>query len=298
MDQLLKDMANQAGKKTMNAYNMITHNSTLGTEAMRPAMSSEAAQADELVSHATAAWQDEFLRWRAGNFSRIGVMRDPIDQRQSYFRFCGGAASTGHPKSESCSIPAIHAKNLTLQQGYEQTVTGDQHCRPRNGNLSAPPQCLPDDSSSWSAPYYFAPNSVFENKGLKPGLMTARIEHKHEHKHEHKRAQLKDLDQTALTPEEVTTIVSYVVERYGVFGVLERGDETLEVIRCRLPWLAGATEYPHSRPTPPYPEQLTNDPVHTQLIELTANSAKLFIVANLVLSADVACCRAARERQG
>ena len=50
MDQLLKDMANQAGKKTMNAYQMIKHNSTLGTEAMRPAMSSEAAQADVLVS--------------------------------------------------------------------------------------------------------------------------------------------------------------------------------------------------------------------------------------------------------
>ena len=240
-----------------------------------------AARADVLVSHGIAAWQGSFLGWKGGNFSRIGVLREPNTWMQSRFRYCGG---NSHPISTKectpyrtgCCIPHIYAKNLTLQQGYEQWVT-DQ-CKHGGGGGGKAVGCMPDEH----ALYYFAPPELLKRKGLKPSLMEPKVAN---------RSAGPAAEQMKLTAADLVTVMSYIVRRYAVVGVLERPAETLEVIRCRIPWLSKAHEYPHERSTAAYPVSLSNELIRTSLNELEANTAQLYGLANLILSVDIECCR-------
>ena len=62
-------------------------------------------------------------------------------------------------------------------------------------------------------------------------------------------------------------------------------------MRCRIPWLSEAHVYPHERSTAAYPEPLSNELIRTSLNELQAHTAQLYVLANIILSVDVECCR-------
>ena len=83
---------------------------------------------------------------------------------------------------------------------------------------------------------------------------------------------------------------NFIVDWYSVVGVLDRMEETLEVMRCRVPWF-NADEIPASPNTAQtweYPVKLVHPP---SLKELVGDELELYALANEVLTADVQCCR-------
>jgi len=92
----------------------------------------------------------------------------------------------------------------------------------------------------------------------------------------------------AMSDSDVNEIMRYVAKRYAVMGVLERTSETLEVMRCRFPWLA-ATKLQHANPTTPYPEHLLNN--DALMRSIIRHDYRLYEFSGMVLSADIACCR-------
>ena len=95
----------------------------------------------------------------------------------------------------------------------------------------------------------------------------------------------------AISPHQLGQVLTFIARRYSAVGVLERPAETAEVLRCRLPWI-NATTLPRvesNAQTWAYPVNLTMD------AELMRNHTVveqyLYELADLLLTADLACCR-------
>ena len=95
---------------------------------------------------------------------------------------------------------------------------------------------------------------------------------------------------------QVDETVDFVRARYAVVGVLERPDETMEVLRCRVPWI-GATALPHTAAnaqTWSYPVKLRNEA--GLMLNATFLEGQLYARANEILTENLECCR--RRRRG
>ena len=231
MQVFLQRVARRAGKVV---FNVRTQAKALNLTMDQ--MRKRASGADVLIGHAPIWWEEQAksLNWRGGNFSRVTMMRDPIDTIQSGFRY-----NKGDPASR---IRAIYAQNLTLQQGYQKFLEemcylrADGTCRNKASNMMA----------------YHSP----------------------------------------VEESTVEDVMLNVVRGYAVVGMLNRLAETLEVMKCRLPWVGShlPQDFPHANQAP-YPMRLKDDMKLMQ--DMVADEIQLFVLANLILSADVACCRAA-----
>eukprot|EP01062_Namystynia_karyoxenos_P017558 TRINITY_DN16471_c0_g1_i1.p1 TRINITY_DN16471_c0_g1~~TRINITY_DN16471_c0_g1_i1.p1 ORF type:complete len:386 (+),score=102.75 TRINITY_DN16471_c0_g1_i1:76-1158(+) len=83
--------------------------------------------------------------------------------------------------------------------------------------------------------------------------------------------------------------------RYAVVGVLERLPETLEVARCRVPWLKNFSDVPHHNRRPSHSKK--EDAHDTRLMkEKTFMVSAVYKAVNRMLDADLQCCRARRSR--
>lgn len=92
---------------------------------------------------------------------------------------------------------------------------------------------------------------------------------------------------------ELNEAMRLIEQRFAIVGVLERPEETLEVVRCRLPWAAAsAAALPHVAATAQtwaYPVTLKLE--SAAMRRATALEDRLYALANELLSADVECCR-------
>lgn len=245
VQQLLVAEALEAGKVVLNVNHVTLHvpgqKPTIFPKLSLNELRVLSKSADVLIGHGAAAWEEgqgaHQLGWRGGNFSRVTMMRDPLDTLQSLFRYNNGQPEAG--------TRSIYARNLTLQQGYDEFLQAK--CAPLADNT-----CAPIDRGA-------------------TGVVA--------------------LHRPATSPGGATGLVStmmHIASEYAVVGVLERLEETLEVLKCRAPWV-NATGIPHKNPTPRYPVQLKDN---EQLMrQISAKDIQLYVLANLVLSLDVACCR-------
>ena len=95
----------------------------------------------------------------------------------------------------------------------------------------------------------------------------------------------------ALTAEQVEETFDFIRDRYAVVGVLERPEDTMEVLRCRVPWVE-RTKLPHSdfnAQTWRYPVQLHTDTAAMR--NATYLEDQLYARANEILTEDLECCR-------
>ncbi len=151
-------------------------------------------------------------------------------------------------------VAEAHARNVSLQQLY------DEWARARCPDSAT---CSPDPSLLlWHAPA----------SALRPDLPWAAAN------------AFFPLKQ----PVDAEHILKYVAQRYAVVGVLERLDETLGVLRCRLPWLRGGI-FPRANPTRPYPELLRDDVARLRRVGKLAFD--LYDLAGGILTADSSCCQ-------
>ena len=94
-----------------------------------------------------------------------------------------------------------------------------------------------------------------------------------------------------LSAAQVEATVDFIRARYAVVGVLERPLDTMEVLRCRVPWVE-ATAFPHSdvnAQTWKYPVQLRADAA--AMLNATFLEDQLYARANEILTEDLECCR-------
>ena len=219
-----------------------------------------AERADILIGHSSIAWEEApgGLSWRDGNFSRVTLIRDPISTLQSLFRYNGGNASA--------RIASILARNQTLQQGYDEWLRS--RC-----TLQANGACAPIEGGATQVVTYHRP--ACNMPGKQSALRCA-----------HSRGIIPDLSFN--TTPDLTLAMMNLVHEYAVVGVLERREETLEVLKCRIPWLS-PIEFPHSNPTAPYPVLLEDN--ETLMHQISEQDQTVYEVANMILSVDIACCR-------
>ena len=95
----------------------------------------------------------------------------------------------------------------------------------------------------------------------------------------------------SMTWEEVAQVMAYIAYRHSAVGVLERSAESMEVVRCRVPWF-GAKQMPHSKATAqtwPYPVELKVD--KALMARHVAVEEVLYAWASLLLTIDLRCCR-------
>ena len=98
----------------------------------------------------------------------------------------------------------------------------------------------------------------------------------------------------ALSAAQVEATVAFMRARYAVVGVLERQSDTMEVLRCRVPWVEAAA-FPQvnaNAQTWHYPVQLHADAA--AMLNATFLEGQLYARANELLTEDLECCR----RQG
>lgn len=100
----------------------------------------------------------------------------------------------------------------------------------------------------------------------------------------------------AMASQQIGRVLEFIAHRYSAVGVLERSDETAEVLRCRLPWV-NVTRLPHveaNAQTWTYPVTLV---ARAELLQKhTAVEQYLYEWANLLLSKDLECCRSPPRR--
>jgi len=86
-------------------------------------------------------------------------------------------------------------------------------------------------------------------------------------------------------------VMAHLATRYAAVGILERSAATMEVLRCRVPWVH-AVELPNvsaNAQTWHYPVKLTAD---AELMgEHVAVETMLYEWAGILLSVDLLCCR-------
>lgn len=95
----------------------------------------------------------------------------------------------------------------------------------------------------------------------------------------------------AMSSQQLERVLAFIARRYGAVGVLERPDETAEVLRCRLPWISAPTlpRVDANAQTWTYPVKLTAD---AELMRNhTAVEQRLYDWANVLLTKDLECCR-------
>eukprot|EP00756_Hemistasia_phaeocysticola_P048201 Hpha_TRINITY_DN22632_c0_g1::TRINITY_DN22632_c0_g1_i1::g.192768::m.192768 len=84
-----------------------------------------------------------------------------------------------------------------------------------------------------------------------------------------------------------------LTQRYAVVGVLDRLEDSLEVLRCRVPWLQGLKSLPHKNMrTDRKPKEVRNEEA---LRRKTYLQRGVYNFASRLLDADLACCR--RQQQ-
>ena len=273
-----------AGKKSAHLVNQVRSDASHHVSTTMLTLRQLAAAA-QLVNgwHFNAAWLESpaAVGWRGGNFTLVTILRNPIDTLQSKFRFNGG--------QPSLRIKAVYASHMSLQQAYDGWVQGlcegkgGPSFRPDNHNFAGAPRRAgnrtrggpgqPKCVQFSQALAQHAPPAVFSRNGstqwTSPGCYRCNPSGNEEH-------------------ASKEAVFQNLVQRFSVVGILERRNETLEVMRCRVPWVH-AQAFPHENPTKPFPVHLQND---AELMhQITADDAELVSLANRVLSADVACCR-------
>eukprot|EP01062_Namystynia_karyoxenos_P077409 TRINITY_DN7790_c0_g2_i1.p1 TRINITY_DN7790_c0_g2~~TRINITY_DN7790_c0_g2_i1.p1 ORF type:complete len:522 (+),score=78.15 TRINITY_DN7790_c0_g2_i1:77-1642(+) len=84
-----------------------------------------------------------------------------------------------------------------------------------------------------------------------------------------------------------------LASRYTIVGVLERMEDTLEVARCRVPWMRNVTQVPKRNARPDAAAGLT--PGERKLLSRkTTHAMALYRIANRILDEDLKCCRTSR----
>ena len=211
---------------------------------------------DLLVGHANAAFELQEFEWQGNpNGSFLTILRQPADRAESLFRYQAGRGQE--------YVADVLARNGSLQHEYErfleQVSTGAAW-------MHAPPELFPPgaDLNAWG-----------RGSGDRGTNHTAPT--------------------VPMSQQQLGQVLTFIAQRYSAVGVLERPEETAEVIRCRVPWFHART-LPHSHnnaQTWAYPVNLTADP--ELMRSHTAVEQSLYEWADQLLTADLECCRSRRQ---
>ena len=214
---------------------------------------------DLLVGHANAAFELQGFEWQGNpNGSFLTILRQPADRAESLFRYQRGRGEE--------YVAEVLARNGSLQHEYdrflEQVSTGAAW-------MHAPPELFPPgaDLNAWGRGSGDATDS-----SLDPAAPTV-----------------------PMSQQQLGQVLTFIAQRYSAVGVLERPEETAEVLRCRMPWFHAKT-LPHSlsnAQTWTYPVDLTADP--ELMRSHTAVEQSLYEWADQLLTADLECCRSRRQ---
>ena len=95
-----------------------------------------------------------------------------------------------------------------------------------------------------------------------------------------------------MSNKSMNNIIDNMKHNYAVVGVLEKSPKFMEVLRCRVPWVE-AHQLPHEDTNSQnweYPIKLKHN--KTSMAHTTRYEQILYNLANELLEADLACCRA------
>ena len=222
------------------------------------------ADCDLLIGHANAAFELQGFEWQGnpkGSF--LTIFRQPAARAESLFRYQSGRGQE--------YVADVLARNGSLQHEYErfldQVSTGAAW-------MHAPPDLFPQgaDLNTWGRGSGDAsdPSSDLSSDPAPPTVVP-------------------------MSQEQLEQVLTFIARRYSAVGVLERPEDTAEVLRCRLPWFHAKT-LPHSltnAQTWAYPVNLTADP--ELMRRHTAVEQSLYEWADQLLTADLECCRSRRQ---
>ena len=219
------------------------------------------------IEASTYAFVSAALNWRNGSASFVTLLREPGARLESTFRYQGGRGKE--------FVEDVRRRNGSLQDEFDRyLLSGEKMHAPW---LHAPP-ALWREAVGAGEPWTQADGSGRSRSTRSRGMVPE-----------------MDPQRTQLSVAQVAQLGRFVTKRFSVTGVLERPADTLEVMRCRVPWFS-ATEFPDGRAYGTaqswhYPLELRRNRSHVE--RAAATELQLYELANTLLSADLECCRRA-----
>lgn len=254
LQALLESSASDAGLDVLNTHLQVLKHTTLANLRTR------AAHAQLLTGHNPVAFVADALAWHDGHFAMLTLLRNPFNRLESSYRYHQGKGT-----ERAKQVMACHRNGADiLQAGFDAMLLSRAGGRGR-------------DQAAW----IHAPPELWRESGCPTAATQGFID-------EH-------VATCPLTmhPKQLRQVFEAILKTFAVVGILERMPETLEVLRCRVPWFKN-TSMPkvslHSQ-VEPYPITLRHNASLMGPAALT--EAKLYEFGNALLKADLECCRAA-----
>jgi hypothetical protein len=185
----------------------------------------------------------------------VSIFREPESRVESGFRFHGGKGKA--------FVKEVQQRGIDLQaqfEAHERHVTS--FAKNKFARNSNPIQRGTPFPGPYQAAWFHAPPSLVH----------------------------MDVGRNMSDRQFMVVTKEFIADRYNVVGVLDRMQETLEVMRCRVPWFNARQMKvdPRTAQNWQYPVKLEHAPI---LKEVTKNELELYKLANAILTADVQCCR-------
>ena len=225
----------------------------------------------EVLEMPTYAFASEALYWNNGTTLWLTMLREPSARLESMFRYHGGKGAE--------YVKTVKARNGSLQEEFERMLTQPEDLHVPF--LLAPPSLWIDAYGAdepWltRTPSNATTNSTGGNMHVRPKMHLAATR------------------SATLSEAQFARLADFIASRFAVTGVLERISDTLEVMRCRVPWFRTKV-LPKVEETAQhwqYPVRLER---RDALIQAhAATELRLYALANQLLDADLECCRRSR----
>lgn len=235
------------------------NNSTASNECVRSLLK----DADILVGHQDFSYVEDDIRWKSENITNsaskpdwITLIRNPSDKIESAYKW----------EQQRKRLKGINRTDkISFQTNFDKFIhtTGSINNALRmHAPLDVYKLLIEDNKPHVAFDRVFNNNFAFDK--LEPEI------------------QMDVLEKVAMN----------IANRFSAVGVLDRLDESLEVLRCRHPWI-DATTLPHSNPSKmKFPHKLVRN--DTLIREVAMADDYLYTFANRLLSIDVECCRRSR----